>query len=35
MTLNIIPKPNKVDFYGGEIPAAEQPVAYRTDETLG
>ena len=35
MTLNIIPKPNKVDFYGGETKACEQAVEYRTDDALG
>ena len=35
MTLNVIPRPNKVDFYGGEISAAEQAVRYVIDENLG
>lgn len=35
MTFNVIPKPNKIEFYGGEISAAELPVEYITDESLG
>ena len=35
MTLSIIPKPNKVEFYGGEVIAKEIPVEYVTDEKLG
>lgn len=34
MTLNIIPKPNNVVFYGGEIDASEIAVDYLTDESM-
>lgn len=32
MTLNIIPKPNKVEFYGGEVWIKDLPVRYETFE---
>lgn len=35
MTLNIIPKPNNVEFYGGETKTSELPIEYITDENLG
>ena len=35
MSLNIIPAPNKVEYYGGEIKAAELPLEYLTDESFG
>ena len=35
MTLNIIPKPNQVDFYGGTVNPAELPVEYHIDDSFG
>lgn len=34
MTLNVIPKPNKVNFYGGTLDTTEVGVVYLTDEKL-
>lgn len=35
MTLNVIPKPNKVNFYGGILKSKETGISYITDEKLG
>ncbi len=35
MTLNIIPKPNNIEFFGGEVWAKELPVTYETNENFG
>jgi len=34
MTLNVIPKPNKVSYYGGTLNSDEVGIAYLTDEKL-
>ncbi len=35
MTLNVIPRPNKVNFYGGALDSKEFGIVYRIDESLG
>lgn len=35
MSLNIIPAPNKIELYGGEVKAAELSVEYVTDSSFG
>ncbi len=34
MTLNVVPKPNKVNFYGGTVKPSEVGIVYLTDEKL-
>jgi len=35
MTLNVIPMPNKVKYYGGTLKTKEVGISYITDEAMG